>query len=197
MRVEFSLPPGADARAAVIDAVPVLELASGQWIRGGRLIIQYLLETYRTFPPSLAGSSARGRSQSAIVSAMCEDQLLPLLYLYPSPTVTKLAGRPPVPMRSADKEKVFQDILRALDAIEGYASRSGPGLMGGPTMADALALPLVVFFDTFCTRLRKSMWMNKPKLRGWYDTCLANGQMADVINAMKEAIVEKVNKRKK
>ena len=195
IRVEMSLPPGVDVRTPVIDALPVLELGvGGQWIRGPRLIIQYLLEKYRTFAPAMAGSSARARSQAAIVSALCEDQLLPLLYLYPSHTVTRLAGRPPVPMRSADKEKVFQDILQSLDAVEGYISRSGPSLMGGVTMADAMLFPIIVFFENFCSRLAKRLWTHRPKLHAWYEQMMEADVTGQLAKELTQSVVARVNR---
>lgn len=139
-------------------------------------------------------SAPKLRVASNIISNVCDTFLAPLLYLYPSHTITALAGRPAVPMRSADKQKVFDDHLEQLSVIEGYVSRQGPYLTGKNISAcDVLLFPFFVFYTSFCHRLNKVVFDGRPKLRAWYRSMLDDPVAAQIVKSLNEGIVKHVN----
>ncbi len=149
---------------------------------------------YRSSGPVFLNSAPKLRVASSIIGNVCETFLAPLLYLYPSHTITALAGRPAIPMRSADKQKVFDDHVAQLDIIEGYAVRQGPYLTGKSMVAcDVLLLPFFVYYVNFCHRLSKVLFAGRPKLKAWYQSMLADETAVQVVDSLKNAIVKNVN----
>ena len=195
VRVVASLPPGVPETTHALDVFPLLVLPDGAQVRGCGAILDYLVEKYRgSEGPRFVGRSPEVRVASGIISNVCDTFLGPMLYLYPSHTVMALAGRPPVPMRSADKEKVFRDHLAQLDLVEGYASRQGPYLTGKtPAVCDAHLLPLCVYYATYCHRLGKVLFDGRPKLRAWYEAMLEDPVVQTIVNDVNKAVLQQVN----
>jgi CDGSH-type Zn-finger protein len=218
VRIIVSLPPQARAGTHVLDALPLLILSNGMQVRGGSQILDYLVERcaqvslynivftvfvfflfqrYRSSGPVFFSTAPKLRVASSIISNVCDTFLGPLLYLYPSHTIAALAGRPAVPMRSADKQQVFEDHLAQLTIIEGYVTRQGPFLTGkAVATCDALLFPFFVFYTNFCHRLSKVLFEGRPKLKAWYRSMLDDPTAAQIVASLNDTVVKNVNSRK-
>jgi glutathione S-transferase/CDGSH-type Zn-finger protein len=197
VRVVMGPPPDADLDAHPLESLPVLVLSNGRRIRGGNQIVEFLVEKYMYEGMPFVSRLAERRSRSAIMNNVIETFLAPLLYLYPSHTIVALAGKPPIPMRSADKEQVFRDHIKQLNVLERYVSRSGPYLTGKSLVtSDALLLPFMVFYDTFCHRLKSVLWRDRPKLKAWYEGIMEDELARKLTQELQSSVVDICNKQK-
>ncbi len=195
VRVVAALPPGYPPTTHVLDVFPLMLLSDGTQVRGCGPILDYLVEKYKSDGPRFVSKAPEQRVTSGIISNVCETFLSPMLYLYPSHTITALAGRPPVPMRSADKEKVFVDHLAQLDILEGYASRQGPYLTGkSPAVCDAFLFPFFVYYVNYCHRLSKVLFDRRPKLEAWFSSMLDDPVVQSIVRDLDSAVLDNVNR---
>ncbi len=106
VRVVTGAPVGGTVGGVTVDVLPVLQTCSGRAVFGCNAIAEYLIDRFRSSGPAFVSHTPQVRSVTAVLCNLSELQLAPLLYLYPSHTLVALAGKPPVPMRSAAKEEV-------------------------------------------------------------------------------------------
>lgn len=169
VRIVHGKPPGGVLAGTRIEHLPVLHTSQGRVVVGTQNILRHLLERYPSAGPSFSSRLPQVRSTTGSITNIVELSLLPLLYMYPSHTIIAISGKPPIPMRSAEKEQVFREHLKQLDVLEELASRNGPYLTGNSvTTADAVLFPLFLFYERYFHRLKKVLWNGRPKLQAWW-----------------------------